>query len=337
MAARKKAAAAKAGAKPRKAGSAKKRLTPRGEARGPAPNEMPLDARGPELAELTRRVEAEGAVVLAAYREPFGSAPILLAALPRDKVEPTPFQRDLSPTHAKRLAEKIAETGAFLDPIIAVLADGGGFWTPNGRHRLAASKVLGQRAITALVSGDAELAFRILALNTEKAHNLRDRALEAIRMARALAARDAKAKESAYTAQLEAPELLTLGIVYESEGRFAGGAYGSLLRKVDRFTDDALAKSLSQRAGLAARLLEIDTEVKRIVKALEARGMKSPYLRNYVVARINPVRFERVKPGERAKTPIAAALTKMLASAKKFDFASVRDRDVALVAAASGE
>jgi ParB family chromosome partitioning protein len=275
--------------------------------------------------------------VLAAYREPYGGAPILLAALPRDRVEPTPFQRDLSPTHAKRLGQKIAETGAFLDPIIAVRAGGGGVWSPNGRHRLAASKVLGQRAITALVSPDPELAFRILALNTEKAHNLRDRALEAIRMARALAARDAKAPEASFAAQLEAPELVTLGVVYEREGRFAGGAYGSLLRKVDRFASEPLRNSLVQREGLAARLLEIDTEVKRVVKALEARGMKSPYLRNYVVARINPVRFERVKPGERSKTPIAAALTKMLASAKKFDLGSVRDRDVALVAAASGE
>jgi ParB family chromosome partitioning protein len=336
MTARKKAAAEKT-ARPRKAGSAKKRLTPRGEARGPAPSEMPLDPRDGEVAALARGVEAQGGVVLGAYREPFGGAPILLAALPRDKVEPTPFQRDLSPTHAKRLAEKIAETGAFLDPIIAVLAEGGGFWTPNGRHRLAASKVLGQRTITALVSPDADLAFRILALNTEKAHNLKDRALEAIRMARALAARDAKAKESTFGAQLEAPELLTLGLVYERETRFAGGAYGPLLRKVDRFSDDALAKSLSQREGLAARLLEIDAEVKRIVKALEARGMRSPYLRNYVVARINPVRFERLKRGERSKTPIGAALTKMLAAAKRFDLAAVRDRDVALVAAASGE
>ena len=337
MAAQRKTGAAQSAAKPRKATHAKKRLVPRGTAMGPEPSAMRLDPRGPELATLTAAVEAAGGAALGAYREPHGNTPVLLAALPREKVEPTPFQRDLSPTHAKRLAQKIAETGAFLDPIIAVLAEGGGFWTPNGRHRLAASKVLGQRAITALVSPDPELAFRILALNTEKAHNLRDRALEAIRMARALAARDAKAKESAYTAQLEAPELLTLGIVYESEGRFAGGAYGSLLRKVDRFTDDGLAKSLSQRAGLAARLLEIDTEVKRVVKALEARGMKSPYLRNYVVARINPVRFERVKPGEKSKTPIAAALTKMLASAKKFDLGSVKDRDVALVAAASGE
>jgi ParB family chromosome partitioning protein len=336
MAARK-AASAKA-AKPRKAGAAKKRLTPRGAASGPEPSAMPLDPRGPELASLTAAVEAAGGAALGAYRDPQGDHPVLLASLPRESVEPTPFQRDLSPTHAKRLADKIAETGAFLDPIIAVLApDGASFWTPNGRHRLAASKVLGQRAITALVSPDPELAFRILALNTEKAHNLRDRALEAIRMARALAERDAKTRESAYAAQLEAPELLTLGIVYEREGRFAGGAYGSLLRKTDRFVDDTLAKSLTQRAGLAARLLEIDAEVKRVVKALEARGFKSPYLRNYVVARINPVRFERVKPGERSKTPIAAALTKMLASARKFDVGSVKDRDVALVAAASGD
>jgi ParB family chromosome partitioning protein len=330
--------AAKRPAKPRKAGAAKKRLTPRGAASGPEPAAMPLDPHGPQLASLTAAVEAAGGAALGAYRDPQGDHPVLLASLPREKVEPTPFQRDLSPTHAKRLADKIAETGAFLDPIIAVLApDGASFWTPNGRHRLAASKVLGQRAITALVSPDPELAFRILALNTEKAHNLRDRALEAIRMARALAERDAKAKETAYAAQLEAPELLTLGIVYEREGRFAGGAYGSLLRKTDHFVDDALARSLSQRAGLAARLLEIDAEVKRVVKALEARGFKSPYLRNYVVARINPVRFERVKPGERSKTPLAAALTKMLASAKKFDVGSVKDRDVALVAAASSE
>jgi ParB family chromosome partitioning protein len=74
-------------------------------------------------------------------------------------------------------------------------------------------------------------------------------------MARALAARDARAKESAYTAQLEAPELLTLGIVYEREGRFAGGAYNPVLRKCDRFSDAPLAKTLRERAGYAARLL----------------------------------------------------------------------------------
>jgi ParB family chromosome partitioning protein len=337
MAARKKATQRRKPGKPRKATNARKRLAPRGEARGPEPGAMALDPRCAELADLTAAVEAAGGAVLGAYREPHAGQPLLLAALPRERIEPTPFQRDLSPTHAKRLAEKIAETGAFLDPIIAVRAKDGGFWTPNGRHRLAASKALGQRAITALVSPDAELAFRILALNTEKAHNLRDRALEAIRMAHALATRDAKASERSFAAQLEAPELLTLGLVYERASRFAGGAYGPVLRKCERFSDAPLAKSLRERSGYAARLLELDAEVKRVVKGLEARGFQSPYLRTYVVARINPLRFVKTKKGEVPKQPIGAVLTRMLGAAKKFDLGAVRERDLALVAAVAAE
>jgi ParB family chromosome partitioning protein len=319
-------------------GGARKRLTPRSDLRGPAPSEIPLDAESPELAPLAKAVREAGGVVIGAYHEPFAGHALLLASLPRDAVEPTPFQRDLSPSHAKRLAQKIEETGSFLDPIIGVLGSEGRFWTPNGRHRLAAAKVLGQRQITALISPDESLAFRILALNTEKAHNLRDRSLEVIRMARALAKRDPKASERDYAAQLEAPELITLGIVYEKEGRFAGGAYAPCLRKVDRFAARPLAKSLAERAGWAARLLEIDTRVKQIIAALQQRGFRSPYLRTYVVARINPVRFHKLKKSE-TKPPmeLPAALTRMAAAARKFDVASVRERDLALVAAVAGD
>src|SRR5690606_21987081 len=115
-------------------------------------------------------------------------------------VQPTPFQRDLSPTYAKRLAQKIEESGAFLDPLIVVRGERGELWTPNGRHRLAAAKTLGLRHVTALVSPDEALAYRILALNTEKAHNLKDRSLEVIRMARNLAAREPRARERDYAA-----------------------------------------------------------------------------------------------------------------------------------------
>ena len=173
-------------------------------------------------------------------------------------MQPTPFQRDLSPTHTKRLAAKIDEAGAFLDPLIVVRGADGGLWTPNGRHRLAAAKVLGLRQITALVSPDESLAYRILALNTEKAHNLKDKSLEVIRMARSLAKRDGAQRESKYAAEFEAPELLTLGIVYERNPRFGGGAYSPFLKKVDRFGDRPLATSLRDRDAWAARLVEID-------------------------------------------------------------------------------
>jgi ParB family chromosome partitioning protein len=309
-------------------------LAPRKEKRGldAAQIALPLDA--PEVAPLGAEVRAAGGAPIGAYREPLSGRAMLLAALPLAAVQPTPFQRDLSPTHTKRLAQKIDEAGAFLDPIIVVRGEDGRLWTPNGRHRLAAAKVLGLKQISALVSPDERLAFRILALNTEKAHNLKDRSLEVIRMARNLAKRQPRAKESDFAAEFEAAEFLTLGILYLEDARFAGGAYGPFLKKIDRFSERTLAVSLREREGYAARLKGIDTEVRKIVKTLEARGFKSPYLRTFVVARINPVRFHRTKPGDRKPPmPIAEALTRMAAAAKRFDAKTVKSADLALVAA----
>jgi ParB family chromosome partitioning protein len=127
--------------------------------------------------------------------------------------------------------------------------------------------------------------------------------------------------------------LLTLGIVYEKSPRFAGGAYSSFLKKVDRWSDRTLAASLREREGFASRLLQIDAQAKRVIAALQARGFKSPYLRNYVVARINPVRFHKVKKGATAPPmPMAQALTRMAAAVKNFKVDSVSNADLAWVA-----
>src|SRR5262249_9365159 len=162
--------------------------------------------------------------------------------------------------------------GAFLDPLIAVRAPDGNLWTPNGRHRLAAARLLGLRAIPVLLCADEALAYRILALNTEKAHNLRDRSLEAIRMARALAAAHPRTREADHAAELESPALLTLGAVYERDKRFAGGAYHPLLRRVDAFSERSLPTSLREREAWAARLLEIDARVRELIALLQQRG-----------------------------------------------------------------
>lgn len=76
--------------------------------------------------------------------------------------------------------------GRFLDPIIVVRAQKASeetvtYWTPNGHHRLSAMKTLGTKSITAIVGPEASAAYQILALNTEKAHNLREKSLEVIR------------------------------------------------------------------------------------------------------------------------------------------------------------
>jgi len=313
---------------------ARKRLTPAKQQRGLDAADIVLNLEADEIRDLVAVVGAAGGAPVGAYREPLSGKALLVAALPIAAVEPTPFQRDLSPTHTKRLAAKIDESGSFLDPLIVVRGVDGRLWTPNGRHRLAAAKVLGLKQITALVSPDEALAFRILALNTEKAHNLKDRSLEVIRMARELARREKTAKESDYAAEFEEAALLTLGFCYLDNSRFAGGAYHPFLRKLDRFAGKALALTLREREGYASRLLAIDADVKRIIGDLQKRGFKSPYLRTYVVARINPVRFHRAKKGDTSPPmPLAAGLTRMAASARKFDVGSVRERDLALVAA----
>jgi ParB family transcriptional regulator, chromosome partitioning protein len=312
---------------------ARGKLAPGANARGLDAAQVVIDMESAEIAEVVALVRGAGGAVIGAYRDPLGGRPLILASLPLSAIQPTPFQRDLSPTHAKRLALKIDETAAFLDPLIVVRGEDGRFWTPNGRHRLAAGKVLGLKQITALISPDENLAYRILALNTEKAHNLRDRSLEVIRMARNLAKKHSTSKEAQFTAEFEAAELLTLGIVYEKSSRFAGGAYSSFLKKVDRFSDRTLAASLRDREGFASRLLEIDARAKKIIEALQARGFKSPYLRNYVVARINPVRFHKAKKGDnKPPMPLAQALTRMAAAAKNFNVDSVSSRDLAWVA-----
>jgi ParB family transcriptional regulator, chromosome partitioning protein len=313
------------------------RLAPARKTRGLDAADVAIAIDSVEIADVVALVRSAGGAPIGAYRDPLGGRPLVVASLPLNAVQPTPFQRDLSPTHAKRLAVKIDETAAFLDPLIVVRGEDGRLWTPNGRHRLAAAKILGLKQITALISPDETLAYRILALNTEKAHNLRDRSLEVVRMARSLAKRQGASKESQYSAEFESAELLTLGIIYEKSSRFAGGAYGSFLKKVDRFSERTLAASLREREGFASRLLDIDAQAKRIIETLQTRGFKSPYLRNYVVARINPVRFHKSKKGDTTPPmPLAQALTRMAAAVKNFKIDSVSNADLAWVAVGAG-
>jgi ParB family chromosome partitioning protein len=198
------------------------------------------------------------------------------------------------------------------------------FWTPNGFHRLAALQRIGARSLTALVSPELALAYRILALNTEKAHNTRERSLEAMRMARGLAELDPKRPESAYALELEDGSLVTLGLAYEARPRLAGGAYAPALRASDAFLEEPIARALERRQRRAERLLAIDEAVTEIIAALRRRGFESPYLRNFVVARLRPFR-PRGKPAPAAD----ALLEHMEKAAAKFDAARIREDQIA--------
>ena len=277
-----------------------------------------------ELDALAAQVEKDGGSVIGRYRDPFGGTPLLLAALPTDRVEPTPYQRDPSETHVKRLMGVIETIGRFLDPIVAV-HEGGQYLTPNGNHRLQALKKLGIKTVTALLVPDASVAFKILALNTEKAHNLKEKSLENIRMARALAKmREDETKESAFAFEFEQPAFLTLGRCYEERPRLSGGAYQSILRRVDAFLDEPMSQAIKERERRGKKILKLDDAVSIAVEKLKAKGLTSPYLKAFVVARVNFTRFSKATSFDFDET-----LDKIIASAAKFNVDRVKQEDVA--------
>ena len=286
---------------------------------GLAPAETRTDTSGSDT--LATLVERDGGAVLGVYRDPFGGKTILIVSLPIEKVEPTPYQRDPSDPHVKRLMTVIETLGRFLDPLI-VVRQGDQYWTPNGNHRLQAMRRLGAKAVVALLIPEAEVAFQILALNTEKAHNLKEKSLETIRMARALVD-ESKEPEEAFAFQFEEPSFLTLGAAYESRPRLSGAVYRSVLRRIDEFLDKPLSKAIAERERRAGLVLKIDDRVTAIVEKLKERGFTSPYLRPFVISRINPIRFSKATSFD-----FDEVMEKMAASAAKFNIDRVKPNDV---------
>jgi ParB family chromosome partitioning protein len=292
---------------------------------------MELQAAAPpgEVSALHHAIDDDGGKVLSVYREPYGGRWLVLAALPIDLVEPTPYQRNLSDTHVRKLEAVIGKIGRFLDPIIAVrlskLGHAARYWTPNGNHRLSAMKTLGAKCIIAIVVPEAAAAYHILALNTEKAHNLREKALEVIRMYKELAQLDDR-QEDAYALEFDEPAFITLGLCYEERPRFSGGAYHPALKRVDEFLKKPMRSAIDLRRGRAKTLLALDDMIVKQVDALKAKGLTSPYLKSFVVARVNPLRF---RPKDAPPLSFDEALDRMTQAAQKFNPDKIKIDDLA--------
>ncbi|MDR7418965.1 MAG: ParB N-terminal domain-containing protein [Armatimonadota bacterium] len=277
-----------------------------------------------EAQALADQVERDGGRVLGIYQDPVGDHWQLFCLLPIDRVEPTPYQRDLSPTHARRLQEVIRKLDRFVDPIVAVSPKPGRYWTPNGHHRLAALGKLRGKVVPAILIPDQTVAYQILALNTEKAHNLKEKSLEVIRMYRALAGETPRATEDQYAFQFESAHFITLGLLYETNTRFAGGAFAPILRRVDKFLKTALPRALEEREHRAALVRDVDELLTDVVARLKKRGIRHPYVKNFVLARTTPLtRARKTLPS------FDVTFRKLRANLEEFDVSTIRYEDVA--------
>jgi ParB family chromosome partitioning protein len=186
--------------------------------------------------------------------------------------------------------------------------------------------------VPAILVPQPEVAYQILALNTEKAHNLKEKSLEVIRMHRALATERPRSGETDFTFQFEAPHFITLGLLYEKDRRFAGGAFAPLLKRVDGFLPGTFAKALPVREERAEQVRAADQALAKVVAQVRKRGINHPFVKNYVLARCNPLTRQR-----KSLPSFDQAFRKLLANLQDFDPAKVRYdeiRGAAAIAAA---
>jgi ParB family chromosome partitioning protein len=286
-----------------------------------------------DVTALVEQIARDGGRALAVYREPMGGHWQIFCALPTEKIAPTPYQRDLSPTHAKRLTDVVKRLGRFVDPLVVVSPEPSVYWTPNGNHRRAVAEKLKLSSVPAVLIPEAEVAFEILALNTEKAHNLKEKSLEVIRMYRGLLASHPRRGERDFAAQFEAPHFVTLGLLYEGNKRFAGGAFAPMLKRVDRFIDETFSRSMPLREKRAEKVRAADDALAAVVAKLKKRGLSHPFVKSYVLARTTPLTRQR-----KTLPSFDQTFSRLLSSLESFDVGSVRIGEIqrsALIAAAA--
>jgi ParB family chromosome partitioning protein len=131
-------------------------------------------------------------------------------------------------------------------------------------------------------------------------------------------------KETDYQLEFEEPSLVTLGFAYQERGRLSGGAYGPVLKKVDQWIDRPLAEASKERARRAGLVLAFDDAVSGAVERLKAKGLTSPYLKAFVVARVNPLRFMKGEP-----PPMDELFASMTKKAAGMDPGKIKPEDLA--------
>ncbi|MGB4067847.1 MAG: hypothetical protein WBK08_07435 [Nitrospira sp.] len=132
--------------------------------------------------------------------------------------------------------------------------------------------------------------------------------------------------EEQYVLEFEEPAFITLGLCYEERPRFSGGAYHPVLKRVEEFLTKSLQTALVVRQQRAKTLLELDDQIVKQVEALKAKGLTSPYLKSFVVARVNPIRF---RPKDAPPLSFDDALDRMTQAAAKFNPDKIKMDDLA--------
>src|SRR6185436_19147264 len=94
--------------------------------------------------------------------------------------------------------------------------------------------------------------------------------------------------------------------------------------KVGGWNKKRVAAGIAERERRAELVLAFDDAVNEAIEKLKERGFKSPYLRTFVVSRVNPLRFIKGEP-----PPMDELFPSMTRRARGMDPGKIKQEDVA--------
>ncbi len=302
------------------------------DTRGLTPAECRLDLLSGVAEQVRERVVKEGGEIIGTYKDPLGGgcAARLHPAHRESRAHAVPA-RPFATCTTRSSRTSSTRPASFSIPIIA---------SPRRRKasgRRTAAPADGDAAARREVdhrAGGAQARDRLAdprAQHREGAQPAREVARSDPHLSRA-DRRGPKRAESGFSFYLEEASFVTLGICYEKNGKFAGGAYNSIVRRLEKFSDEPIGKALKAHEKHAEMLMELDARVAEVVTKLKAKGFVSPYLRAFVVARINPLRWIQGDP-----PPLEEVLKTMRERAAKFNTEKIKQEDLASAGGAADD
>jgi ParB family chromosome partitioning protein len=143
-------------------------------------------------------------------------------------------------------------------------------------------------------------------------------------MFRGLLQEESRRAEEDFAFQFEEAHFITLGLLYEKYPRFSGSVHAPILRRVDTFLKQALPKAYEERGHRAELVEAADKVLAEVVARLKRRGIVHPYVKNFVMARCNPLTRAR-----KTLPPFDQTWEKVQTALEKFDVDTVRTEDIA--------
>ena len=154
--------------------------------------------------------------------------------------------------------------------------------------------MLGLKEIPVILLLEEEAGRYVLAMNVEKAHTVKDRSLEVIKLYEELLEKEPEKEEREFEDIFESGAYVTLGLIYKEQERFHGSAYESILRRIDFLLDQPLKDAYKVRKERASLLKEVDEVATEVVQKMRERGVNHPFLWQAVISSANPIKRKRI-------------------------------------------